>query len=86
MIKISVAIPAYNVELYLRQALDSVLAQTCKAYEIYGKESYRVGQIVETELAVDSEDKEKFKFETEVFGNGYKVFQFLKRSVTRSNG
>jgi glycosyltransferase involved in cell wall biosynthesis len=34
MIKISVAIPAYNVELYLRQALDSVLAQTCKAYEI----------------------------------------------------
>jgi len=34
MIKISVAIPAYNVELYLRQALDSVLAQTCKAHEI----------------------------------------------------
>ena len=59
---------------------------TCKASEIYGKESYRVGQIIEKELAVDSEDKEKFKFETEVFGNGYKVFQFLKRSVTRSNG
>jgi glycosyltransferase involved in cell wall biosynthesis len=34
MTKISVAIPAYNAELYLRQALDSVLTQACKAYEI----------------------------------------------------
>jgi glycosyltransferase involved in cell wall biosynthesis len=34
MIKISVAIPAYNAELYLREALDSVLAQTCKSWEI----------------------------------------------------
>jgi glycosyltransferase involved in cell wall biosynthesis len=34
MTKISIAIPAYNAELYLRQALDSVLAQTCKAHEI----------------------------------------------------
>ena len=34
MIKISVAIPAYNAELYLREAVDSVLAQTCKPWEI----------------------------------------------------
>ncbi len=34
MIKISVAIPAYNAEQYLREAVDSVLAQTCKPWEI----------------------------------------------------
>jgi glycosyltransferase involved in cell wall biosynthesis len=34
MIKISVAIPAYNAELYLSEALDSVLAQSCKPWEI----------------------------------------------------
>ena len=34
MIKISVAIPAYNAEHYLREAVDSVLAQTCKPWEI----------------------------------------------------
>jgi glycosyltransferase involved in cell wall biosynthesis len=34
MIKIIVAIPAYNAEHYLREAVDSVLAQTCKPWEI----------------------------------------------------
>jgi glycosyltransferase involved in cell wall biosynthesis len=34
MTKITVAIPAYNAEPYLREALDSVLAQTCKPHEI----------------------------------------------------
>ncbi len=34
MIKISVAIPAYNAESYLREAVDSVLAQTLRPYEI----------------------------------------------------
>ncbi len=34
MIRMSVAIPAYNAEPYLREALDSVLAQTYKPHEI----------------------------------------------------
>ncbi len=33
MLKITVAIPAYNAELYLRQALDSVFAQTISPHE-----------------------------------------------------
>lgn len=34
MCKVSVLIPAYNVELYLRECLDSVLAQTLSDWEI----------------------------------------------------
>ncbi|WP_183810024.1 glycosyltransferase family 2 protein [Tunturibacter empetritectus] len=34
MTKITVAIPAYNAEPYLQEAIDSVLAQTCKPHEI----------------------------------------------------
>jgi len=34
MTRISVAIPAYNAEQYLREALDSVFAQTLKPHEI----------------------------------------------------
>lgn len=34
MIKVSVVIPVYNVELYLREALDSVINQTLKEIEI----------------------------------------------------
>ena len=34
MVKISVIIPVYNIEKYLRECLDSVLAQTLKEIEI----------------------------------------------------
>ncbi|MEO8737511.1 MAG: glycosyltransferase family 2 protein [Edaphobacter sp.] len=34
MTKISIAIPAYNSELCLRETLESALAQTCQAHEI----------------------------------------------------
>ena len=34
MIKISVIIPAYNVEAYIRQCIDSVIGQSLKEIEI----------------------------------------------------
>jgi hypothetical protein len=59
-------------------------AEKCKAAEIYGHgPAWRIGQISEKELVVESEGKEKWLFETEVFSNGYKIFQFLKRPLTR---
>jgi hypothetical protein len=44
---------------------------TCKAAEIFGaNESYSVGRVVERELSVLNEGKEKWAFETDVFSNG----------------
>lgn len=54
----------------------------CKGSEIYGPHQLiRIGKIMERELSVESRGKEKLQFETEVFSNGYKLFQFLKRPV-----
>lgn len=62
----------------------SMSDETCKASEIFHQNFHRVGQIVGTELSVGSAEKEKFRFETEVFDNGYKIFQFLKRPITKA--
>jgi len=57
-------------------------AEKCKAAEIYSpNQAWSVGHICEKELVVESEAKEKWRFETEVFSNGYKIFQFLKRPI-----
>jgi Zn-dependent peptidase ImmA (M78 family) len=62
--------------------------EKCKAAEIYSPNlTWNVGQIAEKELVVESAEKEKWRFETEVFGNGYKIFQFLKRPLqTKAKG
>jgi hypothetical protein len=55
---------------------------TCKAAEIFGaNESYSVRRVVERELSVLIEGKEKWAFETDVFSNGYKIFLFLRRPL-----
>jgi hypothetical protein len=55
-------------------------ADVCKLTEICGSdEPLRTGQTIERELTVESSGKEKWRFETEIFSNGYKVFQFLRR-------
>lgn len=57
--------------------------EKCKAAEIYSpNQTWGVGKIAEKELLIESEGKEKWRFETEVFNNGYKIFQFFKRPIT----
>jgi len=64
----------------------SMSADTCKASDIYSPhEFWSVGRVAEKELAITSQDKEKWRFETEVFSNGYKIFQFLKRPIKRAS-
>lgn len=60
-------------------------AETCKASEIFHQDFWKIGQIVEDELTVVGPDKEKFRFDTEAFSNGYKIFQFLKRPITKAS-
>ena len=38
---------------------------------------YSVGRVVERELSVLNEGKEKWAFETDVFSNGYRIFLLL---------
>lgn len=65
----------------------SMDSDTCKAKDIYSPhEIWSVGRVVEKELAIASQGKEKWRFETEVFSNGYKVFQFLRRPIKRAVG
>ncbi len=48
------------------------------ASELYRPKCW--GDITESELIVGGHDHSKWRFETEVFSNGYKIFQFIKRS------
>jgi hypothetical protein len=57
---------------------------TCKAAEIYGSQaSWNIGSIIEKELSVQSKEKSAWHFETEIFSNGYKIFQFLRQAVKK---
>jgi hypothetical protein len=58
--------------------------ETFSASKIYAPNTtWRVGDIAERELVVQGQGKEKWRFETEIFGNGYKIFQFLRRPLTK---
>lgn len=55
--------------------------ELCKASDLYKTEHrWRIGEIVEREVVVDGRDQ-KWQFEAQVFGNGYKIFQLLTRCV-----
>jgi hypothetical protein len=55
----------------------------CKASEIFGTSSgWLRSSVVEHELTIDRKDKSPLHFETEVFTNSYKVFQFLRRPIS----
>lgn len=41
----------------------------------------RLGKVLEKELVIEDQSGKKLLFETEVFSNGYKIFQFLKRPI-----
>jgi hypothetical protein len=56
--------------------------ESCEAAEVFGSnEFWTAGTVFEKELVIQSEGKDKWRFETEVFSNGYKIFQFLKRPL-----
>lgn len=55
----------------------SELTRGSDIFQVHG--SWNIGNIVETELAVEREEGEPWKFQTELFTNGYKIFQFIIR-------
>jgi len=58
---------------------------SCKASDIFGLNApWKIGSLVEKELVIHGEGDQSWRFETEVFNNGYKIFQFLRRPLKRS--
>jgi len=59
--------------------------ETCSAAEIYEPHIFlRPGQVIEKELKIEREGQSPWRFNTEVFSNGYKLFQLLLRPVITS--
>jgi len=57
-------------------------SDVCKASEIFkSSDFWKVGQLVVSHVVVEG-PSDKWRFETEIFSNGYKIFQFLKRPPT----
>jgi hypothetical protein len=54
----------------------------CKASDIFGRATiWPLSSVIEQELTIDREGKNSWHFETEVFTNSYKVFQFVRRPI-----
>ena len=57
----------------------SELTRGSDIFQVHG--SWNIGNIVETELSVERTEEQPWKFQTEIFTNGYKIFQFIIRPV-----
>lgn len=53
------------------------LARGSDIFQVHG--SWNIGNVVETELVVDRNEAPPWRFQTEIFTNGYKIFQFIVR-------
>lgn len=64
----------------------SLSDETCSATEIYEPHVFLgLGQVVEKEIKIEREGQTPWRFETEVFSNGYKLFQLLVRPVGKKS-
>jgi hypothetical protein len=53
-----------------------------KVSEIMGSQSvWSLSSVVERELTMEGEGHPAWRFETEIFTNSYKLFQFLRRPI-----
>lgn len=50
---------------------------TVSGAELYNARYW--GQVIEQDLVVENSDQENWRFETEIFNNGYKIFQLIVR-------
>jgi len=59
--------------------------EKCKAVDICGpNDAWRIGRIIEKDLTIEDRGRAKWRFESEIFSNGYKIFQFLRQPSTRA--
>lgn len=49
-------------------------------YRVHG--SWNIGSVIDSELAVERNDSEAWRFRCELFTNGYKIFQFVLGEIS----
>jgi Zn-dependent peptidase ImmA (M78 family) len=55
----------------------SELTRGSDIFQVHG--TWNIGNVVETELVVERNEEPPWRFQTEIFTNGYKIFQFILR-------
>jgi len=55
------------------------LTRGADIFQVHG--SWNIGNVVETELVVERNEAAPWRFQTEIFTNGYKIFQFIVRPL-----
>jgi len=62
---------------------DEAFSKGSEIFKVHG--SWNIGNIVESELIVEHGKRDPWRFDTELFTNGYKIFQFVVRPTEGHN-
>jgi hypothetical protein len=57
------------------------LSRGADIFQVHG--SGNIGNVVESELVVERNEPPPWRFQTELFTNGYRIFQFIVRPLQR---
>lgn len=73
----TIASPAFRKSYFSAVECNDGFSSGSEIYKVHG--SWNIGNVVESELVVGHGNQEQWRFDTELFTNGYKIFQFVVR-------
>ncbi|HMD97766.1 MAG TPA: ImmA/IrrE family metallo-endopeptidase [Terriglobia bacterium] len=76
-IQYTIASPSFSKRYFSAVESKEPFSRGSDIFRVHARRN--VGNIAETELVVERADKGSWRFETELFTNGYKIFQFITR-------
>jgi len=83
-IQYTIPSPAFSKRCFSRVKSDEEFSRGSEIFRVHGARD--VGDILQTELVVERNDGPAWHFETEIFTNGYKIFQLLTREIKSKQG
>jgi hypothetical protein len=75
----TIASPVFSKRYFSAVESKKPFSKGSDIFKVHGARD--VAKIAETELVVEKADKGSWRFDTELFTNGYKIFQFITRPV-----
>jgi len=67
----------FRREYFAGVKTEAELTRGSDIFQVHG--SWNIGNVVQSELVVERDDAPPWRFQTELFTNGYKIFQFIVR-------